>query len=128
MTSSRICRPQAGEQHPRPAQPDPAELAELPAGQRHDQDREDDRDHVDQHASTVARAVSDGSGPCASIRRHGRSPEVLYAVERGVARVTINRPERRNAMSYGVMQGLRDAVAAAKADDDGARRRAHRRR
>jgi enoyl-CoA hydratase/carnithine racemase len=43
--------------------------------------------------------------------------EVLYAVEHGVARVTINRPDRRNAMSYGVMQGLRDAVAAAKADD-----------
>jgi enoyl-CoA hydratase/carnithine racemase len=44
--------------------------------------------------------------------------EVLYAVENGVARVTINRPERRNAMSYGVMQGLRDAVAAAKADEN----------
>ncbi len=45
-------------------------------------------------------------------------PEVLYAVEHGVARVTINRPDRRNAMSYGVMQGLRDSVAAAKADED----------
>ena len=44
-------------------------------------------------------------------------PEVLYTVERGVARVTINRPERRNAMSYGVMQGLRDAVEAAKQDE-----------
>ena len=30
--------------------------------------------------------------------------EVLYEVAGGVARVTINRPERRNAMSYGVMQ------------------------
>jgi enoyl-CoA hydratase/carnithine racemase len=44
-------------------------------------------------------------------------PEVLYTVDRGVARVTINRPERRNAMSYGVMQGLRDAVDAAKQDE-----------
>lgn len=43
-------------------------------------------------------------------------PEVLYDAADGIARVTINRPERRNAMSYGVMQGLRDAVAAAKAD------------
>jgi enoyl-CoA hydratase/carnithine racemase len=34
-----------------------------------------------------------------------------------VARVTIDRPERRNAMSFGVVQGLRDAVAEAKADD-----------
>jgi enoyl-CoA hydratase/carnithine racemase len=43
--------------------------------------------------------------------------EVLSEVEGGVARVTINRPDRRNAMSYGVMRGLRDAMAAAKADD-----------
>src|SRR4029078_10545866 len=45
--------------------------------------------------------------------------EVLYEVDDGVARVTINRPERRNSMSYGVMQGLRDAMAVAKADDAG---------
>ncbi len=44
--------------------------------------------------------------------------EVLYEVDGGVARTTINRPERRNAMSFGVMQGLRDAMACAKADDD----------
>ncbi len=44
-------------------------------------------------------------------------PEVLYAVADGVALVTINRPDRRNAMSYGVMQGLRDAVEQAKRDD-----------
>jgi enoyl-CoA hydratase/carnithine racemase len=44
--------------------------------------------------------------------------EVLYEAAHGIARVTINRPERRNAMSYGVMQGLRDAVARARIDDD----------
>jgi len=43
--------------------------------------------------------------------------EVRYEVSDAVARVTIDRPERRNAMSFGVMQGLRDAVAQAKADD-----------
>src|SRR3954454_21582919 len=43
--------------------------------------------------------------------------ELLYDVVDGVARVTINRPERRNAMSYDVMTGLRDAMARAKADD-----------
>src|SRR3954464_13926875 len=43
--------------------------------------------------------------------------EVLYEAADGVARVTINRPDRRNSMSYGVMQGLRDAAAAARADD-----------
>ncbi len=42
--------------------------------------------------------------------------EVLYEVDGAIARVTINRPERRNSMSYGVMQGLRDAIGAAKAD------------
>jgi len=45
------------------------------------------------------------------------SQEVLYDVSAGVARVTINRPERRNAMSYGVMAGLRDAMARASSDD-----------
>jgi enoyl-CoA hydratase/carnithine racemase len=42
--------------------------------------------------------------------------EVLSVVGDGVARVTINRPDRRNAMSYEVMQGLRDAMASARAD------------
>jgi enoyl-CoA hydratase/carnithine racemase len=43
--------------------------------------------------------------------------EVRYEVAGPVARLTIDRPERRNAMSFPVMQGLRDGVAAAKADD-----------
>jgi enoyl-CoA hydratase/carnithine racemase len=41
----------------------------------------------------------------------------LYDVDAGAARVTINRPERRNAMSFGVMDGLRTAFADARADD-----------
>ena len=53
--------------------------------------------------------------------------EVLYEVDGGVARVTINRPERRNAMSFGVMQGLRDAMRARARRRRRARRRAHRR-
>jgi enoyl-CoA hydratase len=44
--------------------------------------------------------------------------EVLYEVSGGVARVTINRPDRRNAMSFGVMDGLRASMARAKASDD----------
>lgn len=42
--------------------------------------------------------------------------ELEYAVADGVARATINRPERRNAMSYEVMSGLRNAVAQARED------------
>jgi enoyl-CoA hydratase/carnithine racemase len=43
--------------------------------------------------------------------------EVLYEVVDGVARVTINRPERRNAMSFDVMHGLRASMAKAKNTD-----------
>jgi enoyl-CoA hydratase/carnithine racemase len=46
--------------------------------------------------------------------------EVVYEARGHTARITINRPERRNAMSYVVMQGLRDAMARAR-DDDSAR-------
>jgi enoyl-CoA hydratase len=44
--------------------------------------------------------------------------ELEYGASRGIARVTINRPERRNALSSGVLTGLRDACAAARVDDD----------
>ncbi|MDQ1425056.1 MAG: hypothetical protein QOD72_2554, partial [Acidimicrobiaceae bacterium] len=43
---------------------------------------------------------------------------LLYDVAAHVATVTINRPERRNAMSWTVMTELRRAIAAAKADPD----------
>jgi enoyl-CoA hydratase/carnithine racemase len=43
---------------------------------------------------------------------------LLYEVTDHIARVTINRPERRNAMSWDVITGLRKAAADAKADDD----------
>src|SRR5512142_734005 len=41
---------------------------------------------------------------------------LLYDVEDGVATITINRPERRNALSWTVMSELRSAFEAAKAD------------
>ena len=44
--------------------------------------------------------------------------EVRYEVSGGVARVTIDRPERRNALSWDVIAGLRAAVASARADDE----------
>jgi enoyl-CoA hydratase/carnithine racemase len=43
--------------------------------------------------------------------------QVRYQVDGPVARVTIDRPERRNAMSFQVMRELAEAFAAAKADD-----------
>jgi enoyl-CoA hydratase/carnithine racemase len=44
--------------------------------------------------------------------------ELLYEVRDGVATLTINRPERRNALSWGVIEGLRARVAEAR-DDPG---------
>jgi enoyl-CoA hydratase/carnithine racemase len=43
---------------------------------------------------------------------------LLYGVNDHVATIAINRPERRNAMSWTVMTELRQAFAAAKADDE----------
>jgi enoyl-CoA hydratase/carnithine racemase len=40
--------------------------------------------------------------------------ELLYEQSEGVARLTINRPERRNAISWGVVSGLRAALARAR--------------
>lgn len=46
------------------------------------------------------------------------SVEVLSEVVDGVAWVTINRPEARNALNRAVREGLRAAFVAAEADDD----------
>ena len=46
------------------------------------------------------------------------APEVLYAVDGGVATLTINRPERRNALSWDVVRLLRERVASAREDAD----------
>jgi len=43
--------------------------------------------------------------------------DVRYEVDGPIARVTIDRPERRNSMSFTVMSGLREAIALAKDDD-----------
>ncbi|HEX4819233.1 MAG TPA: enoyl-CoA hydratase-related protein [Acidimicrobiales bacterium] len=43
---------------------------------------------------------------------------LLYQVKDGVATITINRPERRNALSWTVMSELRTAFEAAKDDAD----------
>lgn len=42
--------------------------------------------------------------------------EVLYQVDDGVALITINRPARRNSLSWGVVEGIRARVGEAKAD------------
>ena len=44
--------------------------------------------------------------------------ELLHELHDGVVTLTINRPERRNALSWEVISGLRRAVADARADAD----------
>lgn len=44
--------------------------------------------------------------------------DVRYEAADGIARVTIDRPEQRNAMSFTVMDGLRESMARARGDDD----------
>ncbi len=44
-------------------------------------------------------------------------PELELVRDGAVARFTINRPERRNAMSFEVIEGLRDGVRDARSDD-----------
>ena len=43
--------------------------------------------------------------------------ELLSTVADGVCRLTLNRPERRNALSWSLIAELREALATAKADD-----------
>lgn len=44
------------------------------------------------------------------------SDEVRYSVDAGIARLTINRPERRNALSWSVVRELRRRVAECRDD------------
>jgi len=66
--------------------------------------------------TTVARVPEPSTEPPTSGDRVSGTPTVLYERHDGVARVTINRPERRNAMSWEVMRGLRRVLVEAAED------------
>ena len=42
---------------------------------------------------------------------------VLYRVDEGIARITLNRPEYRNAQNVAMLHALDDAMSAAASDD-----------
>ncbi|HKQ52951.1 MAG TPA: enoyl-CoA hydratase-related protein [Pyrinomonadaceae bacterium] len=46
-----------------------------------------------------------------------KNPAVIYTVEGPVALVTLNRPEKRNALNDALIAGLKDALREADADD-----------
>src|SRR5712671_6267176 len=52
------------------------------------------------------------------LRSSDVAAELLYDVADNVATITINRPERRNALSWDVIAQMRARVAEAKADDN----------
>ena len=43
--------------------------------------------------------------------------KILYSADQGIARITLNRPDKRNALDDGILIELRDAFALAAADE-----------
>ena len=43
---------------------------------------------------------------------------ILYSAERGIARITLNRPEKRNALNPDLIAGLKDALASSAEDQE----------
>jgi methylglutaconyl-CoA hydratase len=44
--------------------------------------------------------------------------KILYQVERGIARITLNRPEKRNALDAGLISEVKDAVRTCARDEN----------
>ena len=44
--------------------------------------------------------------------------DILYSVEQGIARITLNKPEKLNALTWGSWAEIENAIAMAEADDD----------
>src|SRR6267154_4821633 len=43
---------------------------------------------------------------------------ILYSVEGGITRITMNRPEKRNALNDELIAGLKDAISRADNDEE----------
>ena len=118
---------EAREEHPEPPEPQVRDAGEVAPGRERHTERDHQGDDREGHGATL------GPGPGGAVaigprlravddaRTFPREPEgdgrVLLEVRDGVGTITIDRPERRNAMSFSIMRGLREAVAAARADD-----------
>src|SRR5690242_17071907 len=66
---------------------------------------------------TGPRRAERGTLRCRHMTSGTAASEVRYDVEGAVARITIDREARRNAMSFTVIEGLLDAFRRAGADD-----------
>ena len=107
---------------PAPVRHDESRVGAAGHERQHEGDRHGDPEHQHPHARYSGYGHQMADTPYDPARC---TKKFSSSVGNGVARITINRPERRNAMSYGVMAGLREAMAAARADDDGPSGRAH---
>ncbi|MFE0358929.1 enoyl-CoA hydratase-related protein [Streptomyces nigra] len=58
------------------------------------------------------------TGPAETDEPPGEYQEILYCVEDRIATVTLNQPERRNALSFRMRREVIDALRAAESDDD----------
>ena len=47
----------------------------------------------------------------------GENTDIIYEVKNGVAFITLNRPDKRNALNDRIISELREAMVAAEADD-----------
>lgn len=74
--------------------------------------------------SCLAGRADDGKNILVSAALRGKDQlgmgdgELLYGIEDGVATITINRPEKRNALNGAVLKGIREGLTTAKGDPD----------
>lgn len=90
------------------------EAAELSEGSARDHDDDQRGDHSQ---NEQPHAPERSGHPARAVAYDAHVADLEYAVDGGVARLTINRPDRRNSISFEVMRGLRDRLAEARADD-----------
>ncbi len=109
----RSLKTQTEGEHPSAADCESRELREASERDHNHQERGNNCEQQEPHESNASEAIRRGIG----IAYDAPVSELEYVAAGSIARITINRPERRNAMSFGVMQGLRDSLASARSDD-----------
>lgn len=103
---------EAGEEEPHARDAHPTKLTERPTRDDHHDDRGDQGQDEQPHNGERSGRLPGPGAYDANVA------ELEYSVSGGIARLTINRPERRNAVSFDVMRGLRDGLADARTDDE----------
>src|SRR5439155_15054206 len=90
------------------------QVAERAAARQPDHDAQSHGDDESDHGRSIIARLAHRLGYPAGV---SELETVVYEVAGPVARVTINRPEKRNALNVTVMRELREAFALARADE-----------